>query len=64
MYDGTVLSCTLWSAIHEHKPEHGAIVRSLVAAGAEFEDDWLAWWNAQDVPSAETKTTIAEALRR
>jgi ankyrin repeat protein len=63
-YDGTVLSCTLWSAIHEHKPEHAAIVESLVQAGAEFEDDWLDWWNAQEVPSNETKARIAEALRR
>lgn len=63
MYDGTVLGCTLWAAIHEHKPEHGPIVDALVEAGAEFDDDWLEWWIAQGVPSGETKTRIAEALR-
>ena len=64
MYDGTVLTCTLWSAIYEPHPDHGAIVQQLVDAGAEFDEEWLDWWNTQAVPSGETKTRIADALGR
>jgi hypothetical protein len=64
MYDGTVLSCTLWSAIHEHRPAHAEIVELLIQHGAEFGPDWLGWWDEQPVPSDETKQRIADALRR
>ena len=64
MYDGTVLGFTLWSAIHEPRPAHPDIVEALVAAGAEFDDDWLAWWIAQEAPSSDMKERIAKALRR
>lgn len=40
-YGGTVLDQTLWSAIHHPMPEHGAIVETLIAAGAKVEDDWI-----------------------
>jgi ankyrin repeat protein len=62
MYDGTVLSCALWSAVDEPNPDHGAIVQALVDAGAEIEEGSLKWWIEQDVPSTETKELIAAAL--
>lgn len=64
MYDGTVLSCTLWSAIHEPRESHAEIIEALVEAGAEFGDDWLDWWNTQPVPSLETKERVADILQR
>lgn len=33
-YGGTVLGCTVWSAIHETKPAHLEIIKLLLAAGA------------------------------
>ena len=63
MYEGTVLNCTLWSAVHEHREQHAAIIEALIAAGAKVDDDALPWWLAQDVPSTETKIRIADALR-
>ncbi|MEA2416630.1 MAG: hypothetical protein QOI58_3287 [Thermoanaerobaculia bacterium] len=40
-YGGTVLDQTLWSAINHPRPEHRAIVETLLAAGAKVEDDWI-----------------------
>lgn len=34
-YGGTVLSCAVWSAIHETKPTHLAILQALIEAGAD-----------------------------
>ena len=34
-YGGTVLGCTVWSAVHEPKPAHLAIITALLAAGAK-----------------------------
>jgi hypothetical protein len=62
MYDGSVLNCTLWSAIHEHRPSHAEIIDALVKAGAKIEEGTLEWWNEQDVPSAETKELVAKTL--
>jgi len=39
-YGGTVLDQTLWSAINHPKPAHREIVETLIAAGANVEDDW------------------------
>jgi ankyrin repeat protein len=33
-YGGTVLGCTVWSAIHEPKPDHPPIIEALLKAGA------------------------------
>jgi len=33
-YGGTILSCTVWSAIHEPKPDHRAIIQLLLDYGA------------------------------
>src|ERR1043165_5217758 len=63
MYDNTVLGQALWSAIHEHTPDHAEIVTALIRAGAHVWPNTLEWWNEQDVPSAETKQRIADALR-
>jgi len=35
MYHGTVLGCTVWSAVHEPKPDHVRIVEALLKAGAQ-----------------------------
>ena len=34
-YGGTVLDCAVWSALHEPKPEHVAIIEALLEAGAD-----------------------------
>jgi ankyrin repeat protein len=41
VYGGTVLDQTLWSAVHHPMPAHREIVRTLLTAGANVEDDWL-----------------------
>jgi ankyrin repeat protein len=41
MYGGTVLSQTLWSAMHHPMPAHRDIIETLLAAGAKVEDDWI-----------------------
>jgi Ankyrin repeats (many copies) len=33
-YGGTVLGTTVWSAIHEPRPDHPAILKALIQAGA------------------------------
>jgi len=63
MYGGTVLGQALWSAINEHGPDHGAIIEALLEAGAYVWPNTLEWWNEQEVPSAETKKRVADALR-
>ena len=40
-YGGTVLGQTVWSAIHEPRPDHLKIIELLVAAGANVGDDWF-----------------------
>lgn len=37
-YGGTVLGCAVWSAIHEPKADHVAIIKALVEAGANLEE--------------------------
>lgn len=37
MYGGTVLSTAVWSVIHEPWPDHFAIIKALVAAGARLD---------------------------
>ena len=39
-FGGTVLSCTLWSAIKDSRPAHAAIVAELLAAGAKVDAGW------------------------
>ena len=34
-YGGTVLDCAAWSALHEPKPDHVAIIEALLEAGAD-----------------------------
>ncbi len=63
MYGGTVLGQALWSAVHEHTDRHAEIVELLINAGAYLWPETLAWWKEQDVPSSETKTRIAKALK-
>jgi hypothetical protein len=38
MYGGTVLGATVWSAIHETRPNHLAIIEALIEAGARIEE--------------------------
>lgn len=38
MYGGTVLGATVWSAIHEPRPNHFAIIEALIEAGARIEE--------------------------
>lgn len=64
MYGGTVLGQALWSAINEHTRNHAEIIEVLIEAGAGIEPETLDWWNAQNVPSAETKKRVAEAMQR
>ena len=63
-YGGTMLSQALWSAIEEYQPTHTAIIETLLNAGARIEPGTLDWWQTQNVPSAETKAAVLEALRR
>ena len=64
MYNGDVWGQALWSAVHEHTPDHAPIIEALIEAGVEIEPGTLGWWEMQDVPSEETKVRVAEALRR
>lgn len=64
MYGGNVWGQALWSAVHEHKPDHAAIIEALIDAGVEIEPGTLEWWEEQDVPSEGTKRRVADALRR
>jgi hypothetical protein len=54
MYDGTVLGCTVWSAIYEPRPDHVAIIEELLAAGANI--------NGADYPTGNDR--VDEVLRR
>ena len=38
MYGGTVLGCTVWSAINEPRVDHVAIIEALLAAGASVDE--------------------------
>jgi hypothetical protein len=38
MYGGTVLGCTVWSAINEPRVDHIAIIEILLAAGANIDE--------------------------
>src|SRR5688572_24616623 len=62
LYGGTMLGQALWSAVNEHKPSHADIIEVLIEAGAEIEDGSLEWWDAQNVPSRETKERVSKAL--
>ena len=54
MYDGTVLGCTVWSAINEPWFDHLSIIEALLEAGARVEE--------ADYPSGNKK--VDELLRR
>jgi len=62
MYGGTVLGQALWSAVNEHKRSHAEVIEMLIDAGAIVEHGTLEWWNEQDIPDAETKVRVANAL--
>jgi len=53
-YGGTVLGCTVWSAIHEPKPDHLRIIEALLEAGAKV--------GAADYPSGDER--VDQILRR
>jgi len=38
MYDGTVLGCTVWSALNEPRFDHIAIIEALLTAGANIDE--------------------------
>lgn len=63
LHGGTVLGQALWSAISEHTRSHADIIERLIEAGAVVEPGALQWWEAQNVPSDETKQRVANALR-
>ncbi len=54
MYGGTVLSCTVWSAIHEARADHVAIIEALIDAGANID--------ASGYPTGNER--VDEVLRR
>jgi hypothetical protein len=64
LHGGTMLGQALWSAVKEHKASHADIIETLIEAGAAVESGTLEWWEAQNVPSAETKERVTNALRR
>jgi ankyrin repeat protein len=64
MYGGTVFGQAIWSAAHEHTPQHAAIVEALIEAGAEVDEGYPEWWDEQEVPDPKTKELIASALAR
>jgi hypothetical protein len=64
MYGGTVLGQALWSAINEHTSQHAEIIEVLIEGGAYVWPKTLEWWEEQDVPSDETKSRVADVLRR
>jgi len=64
MYGGTVLGQALWSVVNEHMDSHAAVIEALIDAGAVFEPGTLEWWEAQNIPSAETKKRVAAALQQ
>ena len=63
MYGGTVLGQTLWSAVNEARDGQGEVIEMLIKADAQIEQGTVEWWEEQNVPSAETKARIANALR-
>ena len=63
-HGGTLLGQALWSAINEHVDTHAEIIERLIEAGAFVWPETLEWWEAQDVPSIETKHRVARALGR
>lgn len=64
MYGGTVFGQAIWSAVNEHKPDHAPVIEALLDAGAVVEPGTAVWWEAQDVPSMETKQRVLDALLR
>ena len=54
MYGGTVLGCTVWSAVHEPGPDRIRIIEALLNAGANV--------SAADYPSGDER--VDEVLRR
>lgn len=63
MYGGTVLGQTLWSAVNEVRDGQAEVIELLINGGAQIEQGTLQWWNDQNVPSAETRSRVANALR-
>lgn len=53
-YEGTVLGCVVWSALHEPKPDHIRIIKALLDAGAQV--------GAADYPSGDER--VDEVLRQ
>ena len=53
-YGGTVLGCTVWSAVQEPKPDHLQIIEALLKAGANV--------NAAKYPSGDKR--VDELLER
>ena len=37
-YGGTVLGAAVWASVHEAKPEHAAIIKALLQAGADVRE--------------------------
>jgi hypothetical protein len=54
MYGGTVLGCAVWSAIHEPRADHLAIIEALLNAGAKVD--------AAEYPTGNAR--VDEVLRR
>jgi len=63
LHGGTMLGQAFWSAVNEHKSSHADIIDALIEGGAFVEPGTSAWWEAQNIPSAETKMRVAKALR-
>lgn len=64
IYGGTIIEQAFWSAVHEHRQDHAAIIEDLLEAGAQLESGTLEWWEQQNVPSDETKQRVSHALRK
>jgi tetratricopeptide (TPR) repeat protein len=63
-YNGTVLGQALWSAIHEHTPQHAEIIEELIKGGAHVWPGTLEWWESQPVPDEATKRRVAQVLQQ
>jgi hypothetical protein len=64
MYGGTVLDCTVWSAINEPRHDHIGIIEALIAAGANVNEAYLVSVAVQRSCSQGSFTRGGRALQR
>lgn len=62
-YGGDLLGQALWSAVHETKEDHPAIIEALLGAGAAIQPGTIEWWDEQDSGPGPIKQSVANILR-